>query len=52
MQCEGCVLPLCEETLREKGMFECPGCHTKHALDEQEALTVVEDLPIEEYCGG
>ena len=49
--CLTCSTGLCRETLLDAGYIQCPICKERFTPKE-EALTYVDEVPVEEYLGG
>jgi uncharacterized Zn finger protein (UPF0148 family) len=49
--CPTCETPLSRETLVDRGIISCPTCGDRF-VEEIEALTIVDEMPHDEYLGG
>jgi DNA-directed RNA polymerase subunit RPC12/RpoP len=50
VECLTCTTPLSKETLEDAGIVHCPTCGDRFVL--LEALTIVAEIPHDEYLGG
>lgn len=49
--CHECHLPIDQHSLGDKGIHHCQ-CGERFILSPERALTILDEIPIDEYIGG